>query len=217
MSRILKLNPPAILPSTGVTSVSFKAWQRQLTAYLEQDVNSPHFLPDGLYDTWQARGKNRVRINELHVDDPERVILMDRLTAALAARQDRPNDQRVDQYNQADRDRDLAALLQARNAQLSKFITLVSVLCPYTLTNNLDQLSTSFAWLITYLEQYYHIQKSEPTFCQSATFASMRPTPMRIFIWSFMARSKTASVNRGNSSSSVTMSPYKKMRKCHPH
>ena len=102
MSRILKLNPPAILPSTGVTSVSFKAWQRQLTAYLEQDVNSPHFLPDGLYDTWQARGKNRVRINELHVDDPERVILMDRLTAALAARQDRPNDQRVDQYNQAD-------------------------------------------------------------------------------------------------------------------
>ena len=160
MSRILKLNPPAILPSTGVTSVSFKAWQRQLTAYLEQDVNSPHFLPDGLYDTWQARGKNRVRINELHVDDPERVILMDRLTAALAARQDRPNDQRVDQYNQADRDRDLAALLQARNAQLSKFIMLVSVLCPYTLTNNLDQLSTSFAWLITYLEQYYHIQKS---------------------------------------------------------
>ena len=166
MSRILKLNPPAILPSTGVTSVSFKAWQRQLTAYLEQDVNSPHFLPDGLYDTWQARGKNRVRINELHVDDPERVILMDRLTAALAARQDRPNDQRVDQYNQADRDRDLAALLQARNAQLSKFITLVSVLCPYTLTNNLDQLSTSFAWLITYLEQ----ETYPAEFVERATF-----------------------------------------------
>ena len=32
--------------------------------------------------------------------------------------------------------------------------------CPYTLTNNLDQLCTSFSWLLTHLEQYYHIQKS---------------------------------------------------------
>jgi hypothetical protein len=54
----------------------------------------------------------------------------------------------------------LEALLTARNAQLAKFITLISVLCPYTLTNNLDQLSVSFAWIISYLEQHYHIQKA---------------------------------------------------------
>ena len=32
----------------------------------------------------------------------------------------------------------------------------------YTLTKNLDQLSTSFPWIIAYLEQYryYHIMKS---------------------------------------------------------
>jgi hypothetical protein len=75
---------------------------------------------------------------------------MDRLTAAIAARQARPNDPRVDQYNQPARDRDLETLLTAHNAQLAKFITLISVLCPYTLTNNLDQLSTSFTWIITY-------------------------------------------------------------------
>jgi hypothetical protein len=160
MSRVLKLNPPAILPASGVTSVSFKAWQRQLTAYLEQDVNSPYFLPEGLYSTWQARGKNRTRIAALHNDDPDRVTIMHRLTTAIAARRDRPQDQRVDQYTQADRDRDLAALLQSRNAQLAKFITLITVLCPYTLTNNLDQLSTSFSWMLSYLEQHYHIQKS---------------------------------------------------------
>jgi hypothetical protein len=160
MSRVLKLNPPAVLPSSGVTSVSFKAWQRQLVAYLEQDVNSPHFLPHGLYANWRARGKNRARIPELHVDDQDRVAIMDRLTAALAARHERPNDRRADQYTQVDRDRDLATLLQSRNAQLSKFITLITVLCPYTLTNNLDQLSTSFTWIITYLEQHYHIQKA---------------------------------------------------------
>ena len=148
MSRVLKLNPPAILPSTGVTSVSFKAWQRQLTAYLEQDVNTPLFLPGGLYATWQARGKNRERLAELHVDDQDRLATMLRLTNAIAARAEHPNDPRQDQYDQADRDRDLANLLQARNAQLAKFITLISVLCPYTLTNNLDQLSTSFTWLI---------------------------------------------------------------------
>lgn len=160
MSRHLKLNPPAILPASGVTSVSFKAWQRQLIAYLEQDVNSPNFLPDGLYSIWRPRGKNRARINALNNDDPERAAHMNRLVEALAARQAHPNDRRVDTYTQADRDRDLAALLAARNAQLSKFITLISVLCPYTLTNNLDQLSISFNWLISYLEQYYHIQKS---------------------------------------------------------
>ena len=159
MSRVLKLNPPAILPSTGVTSVSFKAWQRQLTAYLEQDVNTPLFLPGGLYATWQARGKNRERLAELHVDDQDCVATMLRLTNAIAARAEHPNDPRQDQYDQADRDRDLANLLQARNAQLAKFITLISVLCPYTLTNNLDQLSTSFTWLITYLEQHYQVQK----------------------------------------------------------
>ena len=113
-----------------------------------------------MYADWRARGKNRARIAELDNDDPDRLAHMNRLIVAIAARNDRPNDPRADQYNQQDRDRDLANLLQARNAQLSKFITLVTVLCPYTLTNNLDQLSTSFTWLITYLEQHYQVQKS---------------------------------------------------------
>jgi hypothetical protein len=160
MSRYLKLNPPAILPPSGVTSVSFKAWQRTLIAYLEQDANTPHFIEGGHYAVWHPRGKNRLRIAALHVNDMERVAIMNHLTAALAARQAHPNDNRVDPYDQPARDRDLADLLTARNAQLAKFITLISVLCPYTLTNNLDQLSTSFQWIITYLEQHYQIQKA---------------------------------------------------------
>jgi hypothetical protein len=66
----------------------------------------------------------------------------------------------VDQYDHPTRDRDLEALLTAHNAQLAKFITLISVLCPYTLTNNLDQLSVSFPWIISYLKQHCHIQKA---------------------------------------------------------
>ena len=109
---------------------------------------------------WSHLGLLQSLAKALSDDDPDRVALMDRLTAALAARQARPNDARVDQYDQPARDRDLETLLTARNAQLAKFITLISVLCPYTLTNNLDQLSTSFTWIITYLEQHYHIQKA---------------------------------------------------------
>jgi len=159
MSRHLKINPPAILPSTGVTSVSFKAWLRTLTAYLEQDINTPFFIPDVCYSTGPPRGKKRARIAALHADDPDRVTIMERLIAALAARNDRPNDNRIDQYTQPQRDRDLATLLASRNAQLSKFLTLIIVLCPHTLTNNIDQLSTSFPGIIAYLEQYYQIQK----------------------------------------------------------
>lgn len=160
MSRYLKLNPPAVLPASGVTSVSFKAWRRTLIAYLEQDAHTPLFIDGGLYATWRARGKNRLRIAALDNNDPERVTLMTRLVNAIAYRQAHPDDPRADPYDQPARDQDLAQLLTARNAQLAKFITLISVLCPYTLTNNIDQLSTSFLWIMNYLEQHYHIQKA---------------------------------------------------------
>ena len=47
----------------------------------------------------------------------------------------------LDNYTQEAWDRDLTALLQARNAQLAKFITLITVLCydtpsPITWTNS---------------------------------------------------------------------------------
>ena len=208
MSRVLELYPPAILPFTGVTSVSFRAWQRHFTAYLEQDINSPHFLPDGLYETWQARGKNRARIAELHVDDPERFFLMDRLTAVLEGRQRWPNDPRMDQYNQAHLDRDLAALLQARNAQLSKFITLITVLCPALTLSPITWISSALpspglspTWSNTTI-----FRSQALTFCLSATLALTRRILMRTFIWSFMLLSRIASANRGNSSSSAIMS-----------
>ena len=159
MSRSLKLHPPANLPASGVTSVSFKAWQQTLIAYLEQDNNNFLFLPNGIYATWRPRGKNALRIPGLADDDPKRLEILNRLVRANQARDAHPDHPNNDAYDGAARDQDLAELLTSRNAQLSKFITHITMLCPYTLTNNLSQISTSFIWIDTYLQQYYNIRK----------------------------------------------------------
>ena len=159
MSRSLKLHPPANLPASGVTSVSFKAWQQTLIAYLEQDNNNFLFLPNGIYATWRPRGKNALRIPGLADDDPKRLEILNRLVHANQARDAHPDHPNNDAYDGAARDQDLAELLTSRNAQLSKFITHITMLCPYTLTNNLSQISTSFIWIDTYLQQYYNIRK----------------------------------------------------------
>ena len=159
MSRSLKLHPPSSLPNSGVTSVSFKAWQQTLIAYLEQDNNNFLFLPDGLYANWRPRGKNALRIPQLDNADPKRQEILARLARANQARDLHPDRAPIDPYDGAARDQDLAELQTSRNAQLSKFITHITMLCPYTLTNNLSQLSTSFTWITDYLQQYYNIRK----------------------------------------------------------
>ena len=159
MSRSLKLHPPASLPTSGVTSVSFKAWKQTLVAYLEQDTVNFLFLPGGLYANWRARGKNALRIPEIIAADPKRTDILNRLARATQARDLHPDNPHNDQYDGAARDADLAELLTSRNSQLYKFITHITMLCPYTLTNNISQISTSFDWINTYLEQYYNIRK----------------------------------------------------------
>ena len=157
MSRSLKLHPLSSLPISGVTSVSFKAWQQTLVAYLEQDNNNFLFLPDGIYSNWRPRGKNALRIPHLADNDTKHLEIINRLARAQQARDNHPDHPNNDAYDGAARDQDLAELLTSRNAQLSKFITHITMLCPYTLTNNLSQIS--FVWIITYLQQYYNIRK----------------------------------------------------------
>jgi len=108
MSRSLKLHPPSSLPASGVTSVSFKAWQQTLVAYLEQDNNNFLFLPDGLYANWRPRGKNALRIPQLDNADPKRQEILARLARANQARDLHPDRAPIDPYDGAARDQDLA-------------------------------------------------------------------------------------------------------------
>ena len=107
--------------------------------------------------SWQERPS--LRIPGLADDDPKRLEILNRLVRANQARDAHPDHPINDAYDGAARDQDLAELLTSRNAQLSKFITHITMLCPYTLTNNLSQISTSFIWIDTYLQQYYNIRK----------------------------------------------------------
>ena len=110
-----------------------------------------------LASSWQERPS--LRIPGLADDDPKRLEILNRLVRANQARDAHPDHPNNDAYDGAARDQDLAELLTSRNAQLSKFITHITMLGPYTLTNNLSQISTSFIWIDTYLQQYYNIRK----------------------------------------------------------
>ena len=95
----------------------------------------------------------------------------------------------LDNYTQEAWDRDLTALLQARNAQLAKFITLITVLCydtpsPITWTNS------------------QHKKLPEQSFIHRS--GTTLPTHMRTSTWNSMGSLRTASERRANSSSTAT-------------
>ena len=144
----LKLKAPDSLPADGVTTVAFKAWKNNLFSYLEQDTENYLFLEGGTYANWTSLQEaiNRKRIPELIDTDPQVVKL---------ARK-RRNDAN---YTQEDFDEDKITLLLKRNAQLSKFIQLICVVCHYTECDDLQALSTSATWIISYLEQHYNLEK----------------------------------------------------------
>ena len=141
----LKVNPPNALPALGVTAVSFKAWKALLVAYLRQDRSMNLFMSDGPYVNWAAQEGGNRRIVALAAADDDAVRLRNRAPPA----------------DDADwhRDRELANLLLDRNTQLAKFVILITCLLPAAMTYDIDCMSTSLAWIFSYLEEYYGIKK----------------------------------------------------------
>ena len=138
----LRLKPPSPLPQGPVSKVAFKVFINQLKAYLEQDYNNYLFLPDGCYDAWGPEQEGR-RIQTLSEEDPEN----QKLIQANAGRE-----QRIDLVAEQNR------LALARNSQLSKFVTLIAILCHYTEQDDIIRCSTSFTWIVDYLKQHYNIE-----------------------------------------------------------
>ena len=145
----LKLKAPERLAPDGVTTVAFKAWKNNLFSYLEQDTDNFLFLPEGTYATWSAQvdTSNRRRITAIKDNDPERIRLQRKLALDNS------------DYGQDDFNEDMRVLLLRRNAQLSKFIQLICVVCHYTEHDDINSLSTSADWIISYLEQHYNLEK----------------------------------------------------------
>ena len=172
--RGLYLKPPEKLPSVGVTKVTFKVFINQLRAYLEQDASNYLFLPgpEGLYQEWGTKVSG-LRINDVDAKDPDKVKLDRQL-----------RDQVIDRR---DMEAELKKLKLSRNSQLGKFITLISVLCYYTEQDDIDQNSTSFAWIIKYLERHYNIEARGAHFLDIASLTFKKGTPHQTFFKQFRA------------------------------
>ena len=139
----LALKAPLPLPAEGVTSVAFKAHINSLIPFLEQDVANYYFLKDGIYSKWGSR-QDGLRIRVLAGTDPDKTSL------------DKKKD---DQTITADvHEEKIGELKLKRNSQLSKFIQLIVVSCHYTEHTDITQLSTSFEWIVRYLERHYNIE-----------------------------------------------------------
>ena len=171
----LKLKAPERLPVDGVTTVAFKAWKNNLFSFLEQDTDNYLFLEGGHYATWtaQADSADRKRIAELHAADPEALKLRRKLNNPQAG------------YNQEDLDEDRRVLLLRRNAQLSKFIQLICVVCHYTEHDDISALSTTAAWIIQYLEQHYNLEKKGAHFLKVSELHYKQDTNHQTFYREF--------------------------------
>ena len=160
----LKLRAPDQLPPHGLTLQQFKPWKNHLRNYLRQDSDNALFFPGKIYATWRAQEAEDDRIEELHAQDPDAALLRNRLN------QD-------NNYNQAQLDRDLAALLDRRNANLAKFISLITMLCHYTEQDQVDQRATSLEWIFNFLEQKYNLSNKGANFLKIGNLSYTPGTP----------------------------------------
>ena len=139
----LALKAPLPLPAEGVTSVGFKAHINSLIPFLEQDVTNYYFLKDGIYSQWGARQDGH-RISDLTAEDSDKKSL---------------DKQKTDETITEDQHEvKIGQLLLKRNSQLSKFIQLIVVSCHYTEHTDITELSTSFEWIVRYLQRHYNIE-----------------------------------------------------------
>ena len=132
----LKLRAPDQVPAHGRTLQQFKPWKNHLKNYLHLDTDNTLFFPGNFYATWRSQEDHDDRLHQLHAQDLE--------AARLRKRQNQ---------QAAQLDCDLAELLERRNAQLAKFLSLITMLCHYTEQDQIDQHATSLDWIFTFLEQ----------------------------------------------------------------
>ena len=160
----LKLRAPEQLPAHGLTLQQFKPWKNHLKNYLRQDADNALFFPGRLYVAWRAQEDHEDRLHELHAEDP--------LAATL---RERPN------VPAAQLNRDLQDLLERRNAQLAKFLSLITMLCHYTEQDQIDQRATSLDWIFTFLEQKYNLSNRGANFLRIANISFTPGTPYDAF------------------------------------
>ena len=78
-------------------------------------------------------------------------------------------------------------LLTSRNAQLSKFITLIAIVCYYTEQDDIVQCSTSMARIVKYLQQHYNLESRGEHFLDIADLTYKQDMPYQTYYKQFRA------------------------------
>ena len=172
----LAIKAPLSLPDKGVTSVAFKAHISALTPFLEQDVVNYFFFEgvDGIYATWTAKQDGQ-RITNLAAMDPDKLSLEAKLLA-------------VPPITNLDYTTKSTELLRKRNSQLAKFVHLIAVSTHYTEHADINLLSTSFDWIVRYLQRHYNIETKGAHFMNVAKIVWKKGSHPQTFYKQFRAQ-----------------------------
>ena len=76
---------------------------------------------------------------------------------------------------------DLAELLECCNVQLTKFISLITMLCHYTEQDQVNQQATNLDWIFNFLEQKYNLSNRGTNFLKIGNIAFTLGTPYDAF------------------------------------
>ena len=93
------------------------------------------------------------------------------------------NEKKDDSKFDDDKDR----LLALRNSQCARFVQLIAVLTYYTEQDDIDQCSTSFDWIMKYLEKHYGIESRGAHFMDIALLVFKKGMPYQTFYKQFRA------------------------------
>ena len=186
--KVLSLKAPETLPAEGVSTISFKVWKNQATAWVEQETTHFLFLEGGIYSSWQARSDG-LRITALHEDDPEKKRIEDKRAAAVlvAGRREPTDPIPPNEVTANEETRMKNELLQLRNAKLSKFIQHLANMCHYTEQDDITMLCTSVDWIWNYLARHYNIESRGVHFLKIAGVTFKAGTAYQTFFKQFRA------------------------------
>ena len=165
MAFHLKLIQPKVLPASGVTSAEFKPWQNHVVNFLQQDVDNFRFLKNGKYSTWLPLSENGRRIDELVLDDEDKV--------AIEAEENVTNATKTLKKTQ---------LLDKRNGQLSKLLQHIVSFVNYTEADDVDQNSTSMEWIFSYLRETYDIAAKGSNFLKITEHTYKTGVPFQVYL-----------------------------------
>ena len=97
-----------------------------------------------------------------------------------------------------------------------KFVSLITMLCPYTEQDQVDQRATSLDWIFTFLEQKYNLSNKGANFLKICNITYTPGTPHHAFYKELRSAINNSLSKKGTSSHIGTTWPLTKTNASYP-